>query len=132
MRAFGAEMTGDAMVKCARGCAVQNSRRRAGDEPVQHHRHPVHPRGQIGTGHRGDFAAPQTAQHLDRIVQMAGMGGKSRSHHRLFPGKTRVIDPGAAPGPAGATKKCCGAACLPELATIRLGLPPARKRRGGG
>ena len=50
-------------------------------------------------GHRGDLAAAEPAQHLERVVEMPGMARERRLHGSDLAREAVVVDAGAAPDP---------------------------------
>ena len=82
MGALRREVAGDAVVD--RGGLERVQHRRGGrrDIAVEHHGDALQPRRDDRAGDRRDLAAAEPAQHLERLVEMAGVPGE-RARHRL-------------------------------------------------
>ena len=137
MRGLGADMAREAVIQRARNRARQHGGRGGADEPVQHHRNPLHPRPRDGPGHGGKLTPAQTAQHLQRVI--AGMQRHARRHDLRLARQPRIIDAGAPPDPLrriaaeqGTSQRCGGSGVadphLPHHKCIRGGVHrvPAR------
>ena len=76
MRALGREVAGDAVVD--RGGLERVQHRRGGRRhiAVEHHGDALQPRRDDRAGDRRDLAAAEPAQHLERVVEMAGVTGE--------------------------------------------------------
>ena len=99
---LGRDLRQQAMIEGGGIGALQDRGRRRRREPVEHHRHLLHARGENRAGDRREFAAAEAAQDFQRILEMRGMqlepavdGAGLARHHRR-------VGAGTGPDPVGA------------------------------
>ena len=78
---------------------MQNGRRGGRDIAVEHHGHPLQPRGEDGAGHRRDLPATEACQDRQRVAEMILVGVEREPHGLRLAGEAGRIEAGAAPDP---------------------------------
>jgi hypothetical protein len=101
MGRLGRAVTGQAVVEGAGSQGLENRRRGGDDVTVEDDRDPGDAGGENGTGHGGKLAAAQTAQDLQRIVQMIPVEMQSAAHRLGLAGHAGGIEAGARSDPFG-------------------------------
>ena len=96
---LGREVRGLGVVERIGRERVQERGGSAGDEAVEQHGNAVCARRQQGAGHRGDLAAADPAQHLERIAERLGVAGQRAPDHGRLVRHAVPVQAGARPGP---------------------------------